>query len=48
VQQPVAQLLGFGDCQLAVQQKVLGPGEQVDSGLFLFSTNPRSAARTQP
>jgi hypothetical protein len=30
VQQPVAQLLGFGLGQLAVEQQMLGPGDQVD------------------
>jgi hypothetical protein len=32
VQQPVAQFLGFGGCEVAVQEEVLGPGEQVDRG----------------
>src|SRR5262245_58165575 len=32
VQQPVAQFLRFGGGQLAVQEQVLGPGEQVDGG----------------
>ncbi len=32
VQQPVAQLLGFGGGQSAVEEEQLGPGEQVDAG----------------
>jgi hypothetical protein len=32
VQQPVAQFLGFGLGEVAVQEQGLGPGEQVDAG----------------
>jgi hypothetical protein len=32
VEQPVAQGFGFGAGEVAVQQEVLGPGEQVDGG----------------
>jgi hypothetical protein len=32
VQEPVAQFLGFRGGEVAVQEEVLGPGEQVDAG----------------
>ena len=36
VQQPVAQFLGFGEGEFAVQEQALGPGEQVDAGQVEF------------
>jgi hypothetical protein len=36
VQQAVAQFLGFGGGEFAVQEQVLSPGEQVDAGQVGF------------